>query len=96
MIEGNTLLYEAAAPDPMAACVAQAWSDDNSVDEMRIERNVCLGFGYGVVTETAGHNAGAPRAVWTVAGNEFSRVPTDHQVVHRKTSGNESYATVPQ
>ncbi len=94
-IEGNTLLYETGEPAPKGACIAQAWSDDNSTDEMHIARNTCVGFGTGVLTETAGHNPGAPTAVWSIEGNTFSRVPAAQQVVHRKRSGNESYTVVP-
>ena len=91
MIEGNEVLNEGPL-DPSAGCIVQAWSDDNNSDEMRIERNTCMGFGFGVVTETAGHNAGAPRASWVVRENEFSRVPEANVVLHRKTSGNENYS----
>ena len=90
LTEANEILNE-GPPDPQAACIGQAWSDNNSSDEMRIERNTCIGFGFGVVTETAGHNAGAPHATWVVSGNEFSRVPDANRIVHRKTSGNEVY-----
>ncbi len=94
VIEGNEVLSEGPL-DPKAGCIVQAWTDDNSIDEMRIERNLCVGTGFGVVTETAGHNAGAPSALWFVSGNEFSRVPDTNQIVHRKTSGNEVYQVNP-
>jgi hypothetical protein len=94
IIEGNTILNDGAT-DPNAVCIAQAWSDNNSSDEMRIERNTCAGFGNGVVTETAGHNAGAPRATWVVSGNAFSRVPEANRLVHRRSSGNEQYVADP-
>ncbi len=90
VIEANTVLSE-GPPDPKAACIVQAWSDDNNTDSMRIQRNLCVGVGLGVITETAGHNAGAPHAVWIVRENEFSGVPDANQIVHRKTSGNEIY-----
>ena len=95
VIEGNVLLDEAGASDPKSVCIVQAWSDDNNSDEMRISRNTCIGFDIGVLTETAGHNAGAPRATWVILGNDFSRVPGTQQVVHRKTSGNEIYTAQP-
>lgn len=94
MIEANEVFNE-GAPDAKAGCIVQAWSDDNNTDEMRIERNTCIGFGFGVFTETAGHNAGAPHAVWVVRGNEFSRVPDANLIIHRKTSGNELYQAEP-
>lgn len=89
-ISENTILNEAAGIGD-ASCIGQAWADNNSTDEMRIERNTCAGFPHGIVTETAGHNAGAPHAVWVVEGNEFSDVPEAQQLVHRHTSGNEVY-----
>ena len=60
-LEDNTLFYAGAA-DPKNVCIEQSWSDFNNADEMRITGNTCVGFGYGVVTETAGGNPGAPRA----------------------------------
>lgn len=89
-IEDNTLVYEANQP-AKAACIAQSWSDDNSSDEMHITGNTCVGFGIGIATETAGHNAGAPRAYWFVQHNTFSRIPDAQRFAHRKTSGNEVY-----
>jgi hypothetical protein len=93
-IDGNTLLY-AGPPDPKNVCIAQGWSDFNNVDEMQITRNTCVGFGTGVVTETAGQNPGAPRAVWLITGNQFSRTAENQQIVHRDTSGNETYVAQP-
>ncbi len=93
-IEGNTLLYETGEPAPNGACIAQSWSDNNSTDEMHITRNTCVGFGAGVVTETAGHNPGAPTALWSLDGNMFSRTPPAQQFIHHKTSGNEIYTVV--
>ncbi len=93
-IENNTLMYQ-AAPNPKSVCIVQSWSDYNSADEMRITGNTCVGFGTGIVTETAGQNPGAPRATWVVSGNRFSRVPDNQQIVHRKTSGNETYLAQP-
>ena len=95
VIADNTMVQELGAAYPQAACIAQSWSDDNNVDEMRIESNFCSGFGVGIVTETAGHNAGAPHATWVVRGNTFSGVPAAQQLIHRKTSGNESYLAQP-
>lgn len=89
VIEGNTLLSD--VPDAGSTCIAQTWSDYNNVDEMQIVNNTCIGFGVGILTETAGQNPGAPRAVWVLQGNHFSRVPAATQIVHRKTSGNETY-----
>lgn len=94
-IQDNTFLSDVPA-GPNAACIVQAWTDNNNTDEMQISRNACVGFDYGIVTETAGHNAGAPQAIWSVTGNTFSRVPPGHQVVHRKTSGNETYVADPE
>lgn len=94
-IEDNTLFDEAAEPDPKSVCIAQGWTDYNNADEMRIERNTCVGFGVGIVTETAGQNPGAPHATWVLSGNRFSRVPEGQQTVHRKTSGNEVYLVEP-
>lgn len=90
-IQNNTLLYETGEASTKAACIVQSWSDDNSTDEMHIAGNTCVGFGLGIVTETAGHNAGAPHAVWLIGGNTFSRIPEAQQITHRKTSGNELY-----
>lgn len=90
-ITGNTLLYEAGETAPKAACITQSWSDDNNTDEMHISGNTCVGFGVGVATETAGHNAGAPHAFWYVQGNTFFRTADAQQLIHRKTSGNEVY-----
>ena len=89
-ISENVTSNEAASIGD-AGCIVQAWADNNGTDEMRIERNTCAGFPHGVVTETAGHNAGAPHAVWIVQGNAFSNVPDAQQLVHRHTSGNEIY-----
>ncbi len=94
-IEDNTVLYAGAVPDPKNACIVQSWSDFNNVDEMHITRNTCVGFGTGILTETAGGNPGAPRATWIVSGNQFSRVPESQQIVHRHTSGNETYIAQP-
>ncbi len=93
-IENNTLMDQ-AAPNPKSVCIAQGWSDYNSTDEMRITDNTCVGFGIGIATETAGQNPGAPRATWVIGGNRFSRVPESQQIVHRKTSGNETYLAQP-
>lgn len=90
-IDDNTLLFEGGPIDPKSACIAQSWSDDNSTDEMHIRRNTCVGFGLGIYTETAGHNAGAPRAVWDLEGNSFSRTAAGQELVHRRISGNEMY-----
>ena len=89
-ISGNALSNEAPGIGD-ATCIAQAWADNNSTDTMRIERNTCAGFPHGILTETAGHNAGAPHAVWMIDGNSFSDVPEAGQIVHRHTSGNEIY-----
>ncbi|MGI4829914.1 MAG: hypothetical protein ACRYFU_17215 [Janthinobacterium lividum] len=89
-ISENTIVNEAPGIGD-ASCIGQAWADNNSTDEMRIERNTCIGFPHGIVTETAGHNAGAPHAVWILNGNGFSDVPEAQQLIHRHTSGNEIY-----
>ncbi len=94
VIEDNTLLYETGESPPKGACIAQSWSDDNNPDEMFLTGNTCIGFGTGISTETAGHNAGAPHAVWHLRGNTFSRTVPAQQLVHRKTSGNEIYDAV--
>ncbi len=90
-IEGNSVLNEAQGIDAQASCIGQAWTDDNNTDEMRLVRNTCVGFPVGIITETAGHNGGAPHAVWFLEGNHFSGVPAASQIVHRHTSGNEVY-----
>ena len=95
LIENNSLLYEGAEASPKAACISQAWSDNNSTDEMHISRNTCIGFFNGIVTESAGHNAGAPHAVWVLQGNTFSRTAEAQQIIHRKSSGNELYTVIP-
>lgn len=95
IIAGNTIRNDLPEIAAGSVCIAQAWSDDNSSDEMRITRNTCDGFGQGIVTETAGHNAGAPHAVWLLSGNEFTRIAASMQAVHRKTSGNEVYTVLP-
>ncbi len=91
VIQDNVLLDEAAEGANRTACIAQSWSDDNNSDEMRIVRNTCIGFALGIVTATVGHNAGAPHATWLLEGNLFSRVPEAGQVIHHRTSGNETY-----
>ena len=93
-IADNIVLNEAQASRD-AACIVQAWSDNNNSDEMSIVRNSCVGLPHGIITETAGHNAGAPHAVWFLEGNQFSGVPEAQQIVHRHTSGNELYTSVP-
>lgn len=91
VIQDNVLLDEATEPSGKNACLSQGWSDDNNSDEMRIVRNTCIGFALGIVTETNGHNAGAPRATWVLEDNQFSQVPAAAQLIHRKRSGNEVY-----
>lgn len=93
-IADNSISAEAGA-NPNAVCIAQSWSDNNSSDEMRLVRNTCEGFPHGIVTETAGHNAGAPHAVWLLEGNQFAGTPEAEQIVHRHSSGNEVYTSVP-
>lgn len=95
VIGGNSVLQELGAADRQSTCIAQTWSDYNNIDEMRIQSNFCAGFGTGIATGTAGRNPGAPRAIWVVNGNTFSGVPADRQIVHTKTSGNESYLAQP-
>lgn len=91
MIENNLILNDSGVFDPKSTCIVESWSDDNNSDEMRLKGNTCDGFGMGIVTDTAGHNAGAPHATWVLRGNVFVHVPPGQERVHHHTSGNESY-----
>lgn len=93
-ISGNTITAEAGTTGD-APCISQGWSDYNSTDEMRILRNTCAGFRYGIATASGGGNPGAPRAVWLLQGNRFPGMPTANQIAHSHTSGNESYTVQP-